>query len=61
MNIGAGLIPAGLSLLSVLDTQPSRKHEMIELSEKQYEFRVVGNEAANHTFYFTNWTTETLQ
>lgn len=61
MNIGAGIIPVGLSLFSVLDTQQPHKHEPIELNEKQFEFRVVGDEAVSHTFYFTNWTTETLQ
>ncbi len=61
MNIGAGLIPVGLSLFTVLDTQQPRKHEPIELSEKQYEFYAVGDEPVSHSFYFTNWTGETLQ
>ena len=61
MNIGAGLIPVGLSLFSMFDSQQPRKHEPVELSEKQFEFCAVGDEPVTHSFYFTNWTTETLQ
>ncbi len=62
MNIGASLVPVGLSLLSVLDVQdPQMKHPPVELSEKSFEFRVVADEPVSHAFYFTNFTTETLQ
>jgi hypothetical protein len=62
MNIGSGLIPVGLSLLSVLDTQPARPvAPAFGLSEDAFVFRAVGSETVKHTFYYTNWTAETLQ